>query len=81
VLKTVTLSTLEEEFLKMAWLIMNEQRTIIAGYAASKQLLENPHVYWDSDMVQTTIGCVSTAGFSDHYDLSILLCDDCVPFA
>jgi hypothetical protein len=32
-------------------------------------------------MVQTTIGRVSTAGFGDHDDLSVLLCDDCVPFA
>jgi hypothetical protein len=65
----------------MASLIMKEQKKIIAGYAASKELLENPNVYWDSDMVQTTIGRVLTAGFGDHDDLSVLLCDDCVPNA
>jgi hypothetical protein len=63
----------------MASLIMKEQQNIIAGYAASKELLENPHVYWDLDMMETTIGRISTAGFGDHDDLSVFLCDDSVP--
>ena len=77
-LESVPLSNLEDEFLQMVSLIMNEQKKIIADYAASKQLLENPNVYWDSDMVQMTIGQISTVGFSDHDDLSVLLCDESV---
>ena len=63
VLESIPLSTLEDEFLQMASSIMKEQKKIITGYAASKELVENPNVYWDSDMVQTTIGRVLTAGF------------------
>ena len=77
-LESVPLSNLEDEFLQMVSLIMNEQKKIITDYAASKQLLENPNVYWDSNMVQMTIGRISTVGFSDHDDLSVLLCDDSV---
>jgi hypothetical protein len=78
VLESIPLSNLEDKFLQMVSLIMNEQKQIIADYAASKQLLENPNVYWDSDMVQMTICHISTAGFSDHDDLSVLLCDDSI---
>jgi hypothetical protein len=78
VLESVPLSNLEDEFLQMVSLIMNEQKKIIADYAASNQLLENPNVYWDSDMVQMTIGRILTVGFGDHYDLSVLLCDDSI---
>jgi hypothetical protein len=59
---------------------MNEQKKIIGGYWASEQLLENPNVYWDSDMVQTIISLISTAGFGDHDDLSVLLCDDRITY-
>ena len=76
VLQSVPLSDLEKEFLAMVSLIMNEQRNIIREYANSRGLCDNHHVYWDSDMVQTTIGCLPTAGYGDHDDLSVLLCDD-----
>jgi hypothetical protein len=76
VLESVALSDLEIEFLKMVELVMDEQKKIIKMHVTSNALLENVNVYWKGDMVQTTIGRITSAGFGDHDDLSVLLCDD-----
>jgi hypothetical protein len=76
VLEAVPLASLEMEFLQMVALLMNEQNKIICAFASMNGFVDNPNVYWSGDMVQTTISHISTSGFGDHDDLSILLCDD-----
>jgi hypothetical protein len=76
VLKAVPLLDLENEFLQMVALVMKEQNKIIQAYATLNGLKENPNVFWKGDMVQTTIGQTLMAGYGDHDDLSILMCDD-----
>jgi hypothetical protein len=77
VLEAAALTPLEQEFLQMVVaLMMNEQNKIIRAFASLNGLIENHNVYWSGDMVQMTISHISMAGFADHDDLSILLCDD-----
>jgi hypothetical protein len=56
VIEAVPISDLENEFLQMVGLVMEEQKKIIKAYATLNELQENPNVFWNGDMVQTTIG-------------------------